>query len=626
MVGRRAARPARRAVEAIMSVILIILLVLAFSGGTWYYITKTQNQMQAAGAKGTEQRTGEAGTLFAVDSVFGKNIYVRNLGTTVLKNFTVFVNGEGVKAYQSSETMSPGESIILSIPFDMKKNDNVKITSEFGSVATFIVERSKTLRCGNNICEFPVEESCVRCPDDCGNCLDRITARSRPTTLKLGQNMTFEITITANLVPGLVQMKVMLPNGSMELDTLGKISENTWSAPRTADQNGVYVMMTQIKEKDGPYLPELAGGAVSTAAWWNPAWRTRRPLFSNEEMGAKREFEYTFFNFTGLTLATGSCNELRFTNQLGVPIYHQVLAGGSDWCYVVAPFDAIPYIDNQVIGYVYYNNPAATAPNFVTDLLPFNAGTGCMENGDLRLCLGKAPGDGGITYLSSEITGKANNLLQVHSRDTKYYRTGIQPQVDYREGLDLLWCSNYTVLGGPQVLTTGAVYQQVNYTFGTTCEGTPYAYRYTIGMYANRSGYDFGIDTLTPIFFTPSGESLIAAANWDPSMVSMTKEGTVCAPDNCYIWSDIYSSPQSLGVGTILYSGNPYSGTGTLLAPGTVMIKGVSVMPDPVTIIVAKTIVEVRDTIFEKTMTELITKNGPLSGKAYLGEEETEGS
>jgi hypothetical protein len=620
MAGKRAGR---RSIDAIMSVILLILLVLAFFAGTWFFVTRTQRQMEASGEAGAERRTTEAGTLISIDSVYGRNVYVRNQGGTTLMNFTVFVNGEGAPVTSQSGVLSPGDAVILTIPFEMKKGDSVKVTSEYGAIAQYSVERSRTARCGNGICEFPDEESCTKCAEDCGMCLLKISARSYPMALKLGQTMNFEVIITAAIIPETVQMKVLLPNGSEDRVTLAKATGTTWTGTRSADQNGVYVMTAQIREKDGPQLPDVSGGVISTAAWWNPAWRNRRPILASEYLGTARSQEYVAINYTDLALATGACREMRLTNLLGVVLPYQVLESTPTSCYVMAAFDAVAYLDNQVIGYVYYNNPAPPAPDFSTDLKPFNEATGCLENDRLRLCLGKLANDGGIMWLSSELTGKENNLLKTHSKDTKYYRSGIQPQMDYREGFDILWCTNYTPIDQPKVIVDGPVYQKLNYSFGTVCEGTPYNYNYTIGMYANKSGYDFELGSLTPLFLTPSEDSFLAGASWNPAVIAMTKEGAYCSPDSCYLWSDLYSSPQNLGIGSVSYGTTPYAVSGSLTPPGGITMRGTLQVPEPISVIKVRNVFSSRESVFAATNAQITERNSPLAQTVRLGEEET---
>jgi hypothetical protein len=614
----------RKAIDAVMSVILLILLVITFTAAAWYFINRTQGGMQSSTEENTQRQEEIMSSSLSIDSAYAKEIYVRNIGSTTLKTFDFYVNEEKIQLASPPQKLLPGETQILYSTMDVKKGDWIKIASDYGIIINYRVERTKTGRCGNGRCDFPSEESCVSCSSECGRCEDGVAVRTYPKNLRLNQQINIEAVITAKFTPEFVVARMNLPNGTTEEIPLIQ-SGNTWTATRTADQIGVYLTIIRTKEQNGPFLPDFGAGMVSTADWGSPDWRNRKPIFSSEAVGYSRKSEYMIETYQGLTLATGSCNEIKITDSLGKQMPHQVISGGSGQCEVAATFNAMADISNQVIGYIYYNNAVSTAPVLPSDLLPYDAAAGCLENTGVKLCLGKTPNDGGIMFLSSELTGKGLNLLQTHTADSKLFRSGIQPQVDYKEGFDMLWCSNYTPLGPPVLKVSGPIYQKVEYPFGTNCAGTDYQYRYTVEMFAGESTYQLQVDAITPISMTQNGGTVIPSVNWNPAVIIMTSDGVTCTGERCFHWTDLYRSPQQMGIGAVMIKAAPNTMYGTLSPPNSFLISDAQDIPADTMISKTKTLFSNRDDIYGEIEVQNAVIRSPLSAYFRLGDEETYG-
>lgn len=619
--GRTPFPSGRKGVDAILATILLVLLVIASVGGAWLFFGKMQGKFQGAGENQAEEQISRTGGAMSIDSAYSREIYIRNIGQGILKTFDVYLNSEKIDILSRPEPISAGQAGILRVSIELKKGDWVRVVADKGTTAEYKVEKTRTARCGNGRCEFPTEESCTTCPEDCGHCTDYISASANPKNLKLGNPMTIELSMAANLVPESVVAKITLPNRTIE-DVPMSSSGNVWRATRISDQTGAYLSVVRVKEKNGPFLPDFRAGITSTSEWGSPAWRRRKPIFASELAGFSRVYEYFRANYTGLVLASGNCNEVKITDSFGTERPRQVLSGGADWCEVLAPLDGSEGVSEQIVGYVYYDNSNPPANSLATDLVPFNPTTRCLENDKGRLCFGGA-GEGGISFLSSSIIGKDTNLLTKHTPESKYYRTGIQPQMNYREGFDILWCGNYTLKREPIVRVSGPLYQLVEYSFSTTCQGgSEYVFTAQVGLYANESFYDFRAIAENEIGTGKNGISRLFYPNWDTDIVKFTAEGTACDDDSCYHWTDIVNSPRQLGVGTVLTSSSSGVVFGSILPPASVEVPEDTEILGGTDIFSARFLFSERDEIFsEMSGFEFWTKS-PLHANFLLGEEE----
>lgn len=613
----------RKGVDAIVTVILLILLVIAVVAATWYFISRMQGDLFRSAEEGAEGQAEATGTMLTIDSAYSRDVYIRNIGKSTIKRFDLFINEEKVVLTSSPQNLAPGQSEVLTSSFEIKKGDWVKVVGSGGVYATYLVERSRAGRCGNLKCEFPADESCVSCQEDCGRCADGLAGAMYPTNAKLGNDVAVELLVTAKLQPESATAVLQLPNRTVELLPMQDYG-GVWRVNRTTDAVGVYSAYVRVKERKGPYLPDVRAGFASTAEWGSPDWKARRAIFASETAGFERDDEYVRYNYTGLLLATGSCGEIKMTDQFGSPLPFQIASGGSGWCEVIAPFDAKDSLDEQVLGYIYYDNPKGTAAPVSQDVLPFNPAAGCMENSRMKLCFGTAAGDGAITFLSTDIVGKDANLLATHTRDSGYFRSGIQPEVDYSEGLDLIWCSNYTPEGAPQVLETGPVYQLVEYSFSTTCSGRKYGYTEQVEIHGGKNEYSLLLRADTPLLIGKWAPTKILGISWDPNALVLTPDGTTCNGDVCFHWSDIIRSPSNIGVGVTPYFVSEYVVYTSLAPPNSYSVNGGVQIPADTELFRTKTYFATRDDIFMVANYLSSTIRNRLESSVALGDEERE--
>ncbi|MFH0961620.1 MAG: hypothetical protein V1820_02975 [archaeon] len=617
---RAGKRGGRRGIDAILTTILLVLLVIASVGGAWFFFSKMQGKFQSSGEGSAEEQIETTGGMLSIDSAYSREVYIRNVGRTTLRTFDLYLNEEKLFLTTRPEPLTSGQSGILKIAIELKKGDWVKVISDKSVIASYKVERTKTARCGNLRCEFPSEESCTSCPEDCGYCTDFVSARMYPKNTQVGGTLTIELSLEAKMLVESAIARMSLPNRTVEEIPM-RNAGGLWSVTRVSDQTGLYVADVRVKEKNGPFLPDVRAGISSTSGWGSNDWKRRKAIMASEGVGFERVFEYVRANFTGLVLSSGSCREVKITDIFGNPRPSQVIDGGSDWCEMIAPLDALEGVSDQIIGFIYYDNPSPPGPGAPTDLLPFDNSTKCAESGNLRLCFGGAD-DGGMRSLSSSIVGKDTNLLSAHTRDSKYYRSGIQPQMDYPIGLDLLWCSNYTSIGSPEIIVGGGLYQRVRYDLGVTCSGTEYNYRIFLDFYSNKSFYDFSAQTLSEIETGKGGESVLFAPNWNMDAVYFTQEGTTCSGDACFYWSDLLKSPADLGIGATPIENSQYVLFESLTPPHTYKVPEGSSIPPGELLYRVRTFLATRDDIFFNAISVPPIARNPISSSVYLGEEE----
>ncbi len=619
--GRNSAHVGRKGVDAILTTILLVLLVISSVGGAWLFFGKMQGKFQGAGDSQADEQISRTGGALSIDSAYSKEVYVRNIGQGVLRNFDVYLNSEKIDILSRPEPISAGQAGILRVSIELKRGDWIRVVADRGTIAEYRVEKTKTSRCGNYRCEFPGDESCTTCPEDCGYCTDYISASVHPKNIELGSPMTVKLSMTASLVPESVVARITLPNRTTE-EVPMSLSGGVWTARKQSDQNGVYLSVVRVKEKNGPFLPDFQAGTVSTSSWGDTAWRNRRPIFASEVAGFSRNKEYFRANYTGLVLPSGNCNEVKITDSFGELRARQVVSGGADWCEIISPLDATEGILEQVVGYIYYNNPSPPPIPYAGDVLDFNHASRCMENSKIKLCFGGA-GEGGISFLSSDISGKEKNLLTSHTKESAYYRSGIQPQMNYKEGFDLLWCGNYTLSRPPVVRIGGPLYQVVDYSLSATCRGgRTYEFRTSVSFYSNKSFYDFSVVPEVDIETGKNGESVLFAPNWNTDELKLTSEGASCDDQSCYHWTDIISSPLQLGIGAVLLEGSQHVVFGSIAPPHSVAIPEETTIFAGENIYSARAFISERDNIFFEMNSLKSEAKSPLHAYFFLGEEE----
>ncbi len=228
--------------------------------------------------------------------------------------------------------------------------------------------------------------------------------------------------------------------------------------------------------------------------WWDPTWLHRVPILVTEPAGIARTAEtvdvlVSSAQFTGLANCAA---ELRVADaakhELPVQVYGESSSGGTLTCHLL--FQANLAANESRTYYIYYGNPAATAPAYTTDLASSTVGNLLnVHNTFLNLDLDTSSG---IVSRVQLPTG-TNTNLPLSTQTNSYWGwhqvcSSLDGNITGKNSL----CSGGTAPATGLVLTTlidGPIVKE----FEFTSQKGAATYRMTYRFFANAPYYQYGL-------------------------------------------------------------------------------------------------------------------------------------
>ncbi len=151
-----------RGVSAIIATVLVLMISVSLVSVGYVFFTEVSGEAAEIVGKTAEKSLSSIGADMTVESVSGRNIYVRNTGRTNLSAFSVYVNDFPASFSIDRETLQPGETATIAL--DSDPVGLIEVYSSQHGPAEFYVT---TLTCPDGICD--ADENC---PDDVSDCSD----------------------------------------------------------------------------------------------------------------------------------------------------------------------------------------------------------------------------------------------------------------------------------------------------------------------------------------------------------------------------------------------------------------------------------------------------------------------
>ncbi|MFH1473594.1 MAG: LamG-like jellyroll fold domain-containing protein [Candidatus Aenigmatarchaeota archaeon] len=107
-----------RGVSVIIATVLVLMISASLVTLGYTFFTEISDEATDVARKTTEKRFSAIGADMVVESVSGRNIYVRNTGRTNLTAFSVYVNELPVSFSIDKETLQPGETATITLNAD----------------------------------------------------------------------------------------------------------------------------------------------------------------------------------------------------------------------------------------------------------------------------------------------------------------------------------------------------------------------------------------------------------------------------------------------------------------------------------------------------------------------------
>ena len=228
--------------------------------------------------------------------------------------------------------------------------------------------------------------------------------------------------------------------------------------------------------------------------WWNPSWLNRVPILLTESAGLARTAEtvdvlVSSDQFPGLANCAA---ELRMAdaekNELPVQVYDENSSGGTLTCHLL--FQASLGANESRTYYIYYGNPAATAPTYTTDLTSLTAGN-LLNVRNTFLNLDLDTGSGIVSRLQLP-TGTNTNLPLSPQTDEYWGWHQICSSLDGNITGKNILCSGGTAPATGLVLTTvldGPIVKE----FVFTSQKGDATYLITYRFFANAPYYQYDL-------------------------------------------------------------------------------------------------------------------------------------
>jgi len=157
-------------ISTVVVIILIVLITVGFTALGYFFFSGILTVATKAAGNMTETTVAGMTSQMKIESVSGKDIYVRNIGLAELSGFNVYVNDVGVSYTIDKSPLRPGE--VAKINLTNAPSGTIKITAAPIAIATYTAPASPT--CPDGTCA--VGENC---PADVSACLEPAVCRYR---------------------------------------------------------------------------------------------------------------------------------------------------------------------------------------------------------------------------------------------------------------------------------------------------------------------------------------------------------------------------------------------------------------------------------------------------------------
>ena len=123
-----------KAVSGIIIIIIMLLMSVSLAGLAYMFITTTATSSMESGTEIIEHTTSSVLSRMKIDSIADNIIYIRNIGSVDLTNFSLFVNNRNVN-FLAPDSIAPGEIGNITVYDIISKGDDIKVTSSRGTIA-----------------------------------------------------------------------------------------------------------------------------------------------------------------------------------------------------------------------------------------------------------------------------------------------------------------------------------------------------------------------------------------------------------------------------------------------------------------------------------------------------------
>jgi len=157
-------------ISTVVVIILILLITVSFVALGYFFFSGIFTTATKTAGNLTETATAGMTAQMKIESVSGKDIYVRNIGLAELSGFNVYVNDVKVDYTIDKSPLNPGE--VAKINLTNAPSGTIRVTAAPIAIATYIAPASPT--CPDGTCA--VGENC---PADASGCPEPAVCRYR---------------------------------------------------------------------------------------------------------------------------------------------------------------------------------------------------------------------------------------------------------------------------------------------------------------------------------------------------------------------------------------------------------------------------------------------------------------
>ena len=123
-----------KAVSGVIIIIIMLLISVSLAGLAYMFITATATETMQSGTEIIEHTTSSVLSRMKIDSIADNIIYIRNIGSVDLTNFSLFVNNRNVN-FLAPDSIAPGEIGKIIVYDVISEGDDIKVTSARGTIA-----------------------------------------------------------------------------------------------------------------------------------------------------------------------------------------------------------------------------------------------------------------------------------------------------------------------------------------------------------------------------------------------------------------------------------------------------------------------------------------------------------
>ncbi|MEA1925149.1 MAG: NEW3 domain-containing protein [Candidatus Altiarchaeota archaeon] len=216
----------------------------------------------------------------------------------------------------------------------------------------------------------PVSDSWTRTP---ATCFKSVIQNTTGTVCTLTINNTGNVLLGFNVIPASKTNYTYPSDSSFSIppQSIKKINikYNTTGAGG-GDQNTTTFNISSNSTTSAYLLTKVTVKIITKPPWWNSSWKYRKQIYLNESLGIDRKGVVVEANISAPGRFTNCSKELRIIGiETGesVELPFNVLAGDDlNWCLVRFEANVTSNVVNQRKHYVYYSNPAAVDPGYLS--------------------------------------------------------------------------------------------------------------------------------------------------------------------------------------------------------------------------------------------------------------------